>query len=70
MSDRMSISGPVKVDLKDNSIAAVAFDLMKFLGSAGSTRDDRANREYWLTLYSQCYKAASGYTLKSILEED
>jgi hypothetical protein len=66
----MSISGPVTVDLKENSTAAVAFDLMKFLGNAGSTRDDRANREYWLTLYRQCYKAASGYTLESILGED
>lgn len=68
MADKMSIEGPVKVQPVDASPARVAFEFMKFLSHVGSTEEERSKREYWLTLYCQCHKAASGYSLKSILE--
>lgn len=72
MADSMSISGPVRVDLESGSAASVAFNLMQFIGSGGELngKDQEAKRQYWLTLYRQCYKAASGYPLESILRKD
>lgn len=70
MSERVSIEGPVRISTQDRSVPAVAFELMKYLGSAGSSRDERANRVYWLTLYRQCYKAANGDSLEYVLRED
>lgn len=68
MADKMSIEGPVKVQPMDASPARVAFELMKYLNTVGSTEEERSKREYWLTLYCQCHKAASGYSLKTILK--
>ena len=70
MADRMSIEGPVKVQPMDASPALVAFDLMKHISYTCSTEEEKSKREYWLTLYCQCHKAASGYSLKSILDEN
>lgn len=70
MAETMSISGPVRVETEDTSPAAVAFDLMKFLGDTSYKKGDRDTREYWLTLYRQCYKATIGNSLESILRED
>ncbi len=70
MADRMSIEGPVKVQSMDASPARVALELMKYLGGTDATEEETKKREYWLKLYRQCYKAANGYTLKSILEEN
>lgn len=70
MADKMSIEGPVKVQPEDASPARVAFELMKYLHTVGSTKEERNKREYWLTLYRQCHKAARGHSLKSILEVD
>ncbi len=70
MTEKMSIDGPVRVSLGDSSAAAVAYTLMQFIGSQSSTRNDEANRQYWLTLYRQCYKAANGQILELILKEN
>lgn len=69
MAERMSIDGPVKVQPADSSPARVALELMKFLSGIDSTKEERSKREYWLTLYRQCYKAANGRSLESILEK-
>jgi len=48
--------------------AKVAFDLMVLINEkdlSGPMQD----RTYWLTLYRQCYKAATGQPLERILEE-
>jgi hypothetical protein len=62
------ISDPVKI-FSDSS-ARVAYDLMihiafeERLGVANPVVHDR---KFWLSLYKQCYKAADGRKLESIL---
>lgn len=68
MSD-VNVSGPVEI--KDNSKERVAYDLMKMIWHDDSRAEqNQTDRKYWLTLYSQCLKATSGYSLESILKED
>ena len=67
MSDDMRISSPVSI--KTDSSSRVAYDLMRFIGE-GIEPGDKSNREYWLTLYRQCYKATHGHTLKHLLNRD
>ncbi len=69
MADSLSISGPVDVELK-GSVAAVAYDLMRFIGSGDDLKgkDQESRRQYYLTLYRQCYKAASAHNLESVLQ--
>ena len=73
MSDeQISISKPVKIvsDAKER----VAYDLMMTIHvSCKDTvieKEAQKTREYWLKLYAQCYNAASGHSLKSILKDD
>lgn len=72
MAEKMSIESPVKVDLGSNSAAAVAYDLMRFIGSGDDlkNKDQESRRQYFLTLYRQCWKATNGYGLESILQRD
>jgi hypothetical protein len=61
-NESVSISGPIKVisDAKER----VAYDLMTTIsGSEGGIKD----RDYYLTLYRQCWKAANGGNLESVL---
>jgi hypothetical protein len=46
---------------------SVAFDLMKTISFYEKTEKDRA---YFLTLYTQCYKAVTGCSLKNTLTAD
>lgn len=73
MVDKTSLSGPVEI--KDNSEARVAYDLMLLIANkeVGFTMSPNKNvseeqklRDYWLKLYSQCHKAARGlkYTIQ------
>lgn len=48
----------------------VAFDLMKHISSYQPEEVKVKDRAYWLTLYRQCYKAANGYSLEDILQEE
>jgi hypothetical protein len=67
MSDTISIEGPVQI--KDASSAAVALELMKFIGDDGTKKDAMTAREYWLKLYYQCQMATSGrYSLDQVLK--
>jgi hypothetical protein len=64
----VSVSGPVQV--KSDSNARVAYDLMSHIsGWEDAPRDERKKREYWLTLYWQCYQAASGRSLSTVLQQ-
>lgn len=72
MTDQVSISGPVRVDLQSDSAASVAYQLMLHIGSGEDLfkKDQAARQQYFLALYRQCYKAASGHPLESILQSD
>ena len=68
-NETISISGPV--DVSSDSKQAVAFELMKHIsGHENAEGEKTKNRAYWLTLYRQCYKAASGASLERILQDD
>ncbi len=67
MADQsVSVSGPVTIE--SDSVHRVAFDLAMVV-----MRNERANgkaqqdREYWLTLYSQCLSAVHGGDVGRIL---
>ena len=58
------------VDIQNDAKARVAFDLMDHIARRESGKDaEQKTRDYWLTLYVQCYKAASGEALKYALEQ-
>lgn len=68
MTDKVVFNGPL--ELKDNSQARVAYDLMvlianKEIGHVMSQNKDFADqqksRDYWLKLYSECHNVAKGY---------
>jgi hypothetical protein len=63
-NDSVSVSGPVKVisDAKER----VAYDLMTTISHCEGGKKDR---DYFLTLYSQCWQAASGESIESILQK-
>ncbi|WP_106406899.1 hypothetical protein [Xanthomonas sp. SHU 166] len=67
MSNDMRITSPVEI--QSDSKARVAYDLMTFIGDKFES-GDKSNRDYWLTLYSQCYKAACGQSLKYVLNKN
>lgn len=66
--DNVSVSGPI--DVVTDSKQRVAFDLMKLIDAHSPVELERQKKDYWLTLYRQCYKAASGSSLESILREE
>lgn len=69
MSDSISISGPVEV--KSDSNARAAYDLMSYISNWEPPSDtDKRGRDYWLTLYWQCYQAASGPSLATVLRQE
>lgn len=68
MTDKVVFNGPL--ELKDNSQARVAYDLMvlisgKEIGFTMAQNKDVAeeqkSRDYWLKLYSECHNVAKGY---------
>ena len=72
MSDRITISRPIEI--KDNTVERVAFDLMSRIVEAekisGQDEDRKINpREYYLKLYNQCHKVVgySGVDIKNVL---
>lgn len=71
-NENVKISGPVKI--VSDSTARVAYDLMKFIASDEINIEKGAttfrDRDYYLTLYRQCYKAADGSLLVTILKKE
>ena len=58
-TEKVSVSGPI--DIESNSKQAVAFKLMQHIAGYENAPGDKLNtRQYWLTLYRQCYKATDG----------
>lgn len=58
MEAELQVTGPEKV----------AFDLMvKIAGAEMGTMIDNRSRDYWLTLYHQCYLSTQGAGLEEIL---
>jgi hypothetical protein len=68
MSDNINISSPVKIE--SDSKARVAYDLMEKIAIKTADDNQKKSKEYWLTLYRQCYKAANGDLLKYILQDE
>jgi len=67
MTDKLSVSGPVVVE--QTTKEAVAFKLMEKIVYFEDKKVPK-DRKYWLTLYHQCLKTTSGYTLKTIFEDE
>ncbi|WP_312969020.1 hypothetical protein [Acinetobacter gerneri] len=72
MSDSITVSRPIEI--KDNSVERVAYDLMEKIAFAESkieTENFRKPnpREYYLKLYNQCHRTVSwsGVDIKDIL---
>jgi hypothetical protein len=69
MAESVNVSGPI--DIRSDSRQRVAYDLMDKISRYEEGRDnDKKRRDYWLTLYNQCYKAASGSSLQSTLKAE
>ena len=67
-TEDIRITQPVEV--KSDAAARVAFDLMDHISRREKPDDTQTrSREYWLTLYLQCLKAARGDALKYVLEQ-
>jgi len=68
-NDSVSVSGPI--DIASDSKQAVAFELMKHIANWEEGKGAQMKtRDYWLTLYRQCYKATNGSALERILQAD
>ena len=68
-TDRVSVSGPI--DIESNSKQAVAFKLMQHIAGYENAPGNQMNtRQYWLTLYRQCYKATDGGSMDSIMRQE
>jgi hypothetical protein len=63
-NESVSISGPIKVtsDAKER----VAYELMNIISHCEGGKKDR---EYYLRLYCQCWKATNGKSVESVLLE-
>ena len=48
----------------------VAYDLMNRIASETRDSSQMNDKKYWLSLYRQCYKAADGCALETILKEE
>lgn len=74
MVDKTEISKPIEI--KDNSIERVAFDLMDKISKAenasnnGFFTTEQKSRDYWLKLYNQCHKVVDhkGIDIEHLLQ--
>lgn len=56
------------VEIQSDAKTRVAYDLLLLIARAENpTEANRQTRDYWLTLYSQCLKAASGDAIEYVL---
>lgn len=67
MAEDVRVSGPVAV--QSDSRERVALELMARIANTENS-SETSKREYWLKLYTQCYKATHGYAMKHILKDD
>jgi hypothetical protein len=68
-TENIRVTHPVEV--QNDAKARVALDLMDriFQWEEGKNAEKK-KRDYWLTLYAQCYRAANGVGLKHVLERE
>ena len=64
MTDKVRITNPISI--KSDATSRVAFDMMQWIAGYEAS-EERKDRDYWLKLYNQCYKAAGGASLKHVL---
>lgn len=66
MLDKTEISKPIEI--KDNSVERVAFDLMEKIAYLENATNDGYlqpnTREYFLKLYNQCHKVVDNRNVK------
>lgn len=67
MADKIEVTSPVTIE--SDSKERVALELLKIIDSYSNIKGDQKDKKYWLTLYSQCYKATKGHALEGILKE-
>ena len=74
MVDKTEISNPIQI--KDNSVERVAFDLMEKIGKVetpitGALSLEQKKRDYWLKLYNQCHQVVSSkvVNLENVLKD-
>ncbi len=66
-TENVHVTGPV--DIKSESEARVAFDLMVFIANRETTTEEqKRSRDHWLTLYLQCRRATREASLQHVLE--
>lgn len=68
MSDQVTVSGPIEVE--SNATSRVALDLMKIISNNDPDHAQKSQKEYWLKLYRQCYKATNGNNITSVLSTE
>ncbi|MCE6007607.1 hypothetical protein [Acinetobacter soli] len=75
MTDKVVLNGPL--ELKDNSQARVAYDLMLLISNKEigftmaqdkAVAEEQKSRDYWLKLYTECHNVTRGY--QYISQED
>ena len=67
-NDSVSVSGPVKV--VSDSPHRVALDLAQQIDYFSELDSRQKDRNYWLTLYSQCLHVVHGRSVSSALKDD
>jgi len=67
MADKIEIEKSVRIE--SDSKSRVAYDLATKI-AASETGDAQQDRQYWLTLYYECYRACSGSSPKKPQEDD
>jgi hypothetical protein len=67
MAEDIRVTNPVSI--QSDAKSRVAFDMMQLIANYEAS-NERNSREYWLTLYSQCYKSTNGATLKRVLDRE
>ena len=67
MADDIRVTSPVSIQA--DAKYRVAFDMMQLIANYEESNEQNG-REYWLTLYSQCYKSANGAALKRVLDRE
>lgn len=68
MADQVTVTNPVKIE--SDSKQRVAYDLAMKIADHSGLPFEQKDKQYWLTLYRQCYKAVTGHSIEGILKED
>lgn len=65
---KIEVSSPVKI--VSDSHARVAFELMEKIDNYTGEPNVRKDKNYWLKLYNQCYRATNGVAVERILQSE